>query len=267
MNKRYTLIMLLVAVALGIFAWMQRDVEPRDFTDGGPTPTPAPLYEMAAEDLQELQVESPDGDYTAVRVAGGWEIDETALSDFAGTTIENLANPSVLRYLPEDRDPGEYGFDSPTMTVTLSTAAGDSQVITVGDENPVDPQYYIRLGEDPRIAIVSSADWSSLLDWVSDPPYAPTATPEASATPEGDAEDAGEDGDAEAEDGDAASDEAGSEDEEGDDAADSEDEAGEDDPSGEEDAEEDDGADEDATPEATEPPDDAPGTDEPEDEG
>lgn len=194
MNTRYTLITLLVAVALGSFAWLQREVEPTDFTDGGPTPTPAPLFELAAEDIQEVEVKSPAGDYTVTRVAGGWEIDQQALADYVGSTIEGLAKPSVLRYLPEDRKPEEFGFDSPTMTVTLKTAAGESKTIVVGDKNPVEPQYYIRLGDDPRIAIVSSGDWESLQSWTSAPPYAPTQTPEPSSdgteTEDGDLEDA-----------------------------------------------------------------------------
>ncbi|MCB0216665.1 MAG: DUF4340 domain-containing protein, partial [Chloroflexi bacterium] len=104
-----------------------------------------------------------------------------------------LAKPSVLRYLSEDLKPEQFGFDSPTMTVTLKTAAGESKTIVVGDKNPVEPQYYIRLGDDPRIAIVSSGDWESLQSWISAPPYAPTPTPEPSSdgteTEDGDLED------------------------------------------------------------------------------
>lgn len=272
MNARYTLIMALVAVALGIFAYTQRDAEPTDFTDGGPTPTPAPLYELEADDIQELKVvvssedEEGGGETTITRVAGGWEIDQQALADYVGGTIERLASPAVLRQLPEDRDPETYGFGSPTMTVTLSTAGGDSQVLVVGDEVPTDPQYYVRLGGEGRIVIISSSDLNSFKGWVTDPPYAPTPTPEVVE------EEAAEDGDLESEDaeneaaeGDAddeaapedaseESDDAGSEsDAEGDDLGDSADRGAED-----EGGEEDDASDE---------PEDATPTPETEDEG
>lgn len=214
MNTRYTLIMLLIAIALATFAYLQRDLEPVDYTDGGPTPTPAALFELAAEDIQEIAVEHPDGDYTITRVAGGWEIGEQRLAEHVNSTIEILAKPAVLRSLEADRDPADYGFDSPTMTVTLKTAGGESRSLIVGDKNPVEAQYYVRLSETDPIAIVGSSYLESLANWAAAPPYAPTPTPEGGEDEasldellDGDAEGEGEAGESE----DGAGDDAGSE--------------------------------------------------------
>jgi hypothetical protein len=205
MNTRYTLIMLLLAIALGTFAYLQRDLEPVDYTDGGPTPTAAALFELAAEDIQEIKVEHPDGDYTITRAADGWEIGEQRLAEYANSTIEILAKPEVLRTLEADRNPADYGFDSPTMTVTLTTASGESRTLIVGDKNPIEAQYYVRLSETDPISIVGSSYLESLATWAAAPPYAPTPTPEggedAPSLDELDAGGEGEDGAGESEDG------------------------------------------------------------------
>lgn len=177
MNLRYTIILILVAAALGIFAWTQRATEPVDVSKGAPTATPVALLELKPEDVQEVEVSGADGQYTLTRVAGGWEIDGEKTSDQVDGVVANLAKPAVLRELPADRKPEDYGFDSLTLTVTLKTAGGASQVIEVGDNTPVDPNVYIRLKDNPRIVIVSQTDITSLKDWFTTKPLAPTPTP------------------------------------------------------------------------------------------
>jgi hypothetical protein len=233
MNRRYTLIIILIFVALAIMAYLQRDAEPIDFTDGGPTPTAAPILEVESADVQEVEVADGSQSYTLVRVAGGWEIDEESLSEFVDGTIGRMANPTVLRSLPEDVDPSDFGFDSPTMTLTLKTAGGDSHSLVVGDKHPVDPQYYMRLAGDERIVIVSSSDLDSLMTWFSSPPFVPTPTPEVSEEEEADAADA-DTADTDESDADLTSDDADEEDADAEDGAD-EDGGKEDAPDAEED--------------------------------
>jgi hypothetical protein len=217
MNRRYTLIVLLIFVALAILAYLQRDAEPIDFTDGGPTPTAAPILEVEGADVQEVEVTDGFQSYTLVRVAGGWEIDEEPLNDLVDATIGRIANPTVLRTLPEDVEADAFGFDSPTLTVTLATAGGESHTMVLGAKHPVDPQYYLRLDGDARIVIVSSSDFDSLVNWFETPPFAPTPTPEVDeeATAEAEAAlDEAEEGDEEGS-GDADEDEAMTDEDEG----------------------------------------------------
>jgi hypothetical protein len=177
MNLRYTIILILVAAALGIFAWTQRATEPVDVSKGAPTATPVALLDLKPEDVQEVEVSGADGTYTLTRVAGGWEVDGEKTSDQVDGVVANLAKPAVLRELPADRKPEDYGFDSLSLTVTLKTAGGESQVIEVGDDTQVDPNVYIRLKDGTRIVIVSNTDVTSLKDWFINRPLAPTATP------------------------------------------------------------------------------------------
>jgi len=184
MNIRYTLILVLVAVALGIFAWTQRDVTPVDLAKGTATPTPVALLDLKPDDVQEVEVSGKDGKYTLTRVAGGWEVDGQKASDLVNSVVANLAKPGVLRELSADRKPQDYGFATPSLTVTLKTAGGTSHVIEVGDDTPVETgNVYVRLKDGPKIVVVSKSDITSLNDWFTNKPLAPTATPSPEGTP------------------------------------------------------------------------------------
>ena len=182
MNLRYTLILVLLAAALGIFAYTQRDTEPVDIGTGTATPTPSPLFELKPEDVQEVAVVSATGSYTLTRVAGGWEVDGQPANDTVDGVVKSLAQPTIARELPADRDPDDYGFATPSLTVTLKTAGGESKVLQVGDDTPVDFNVYLREKDGTRIVIVGRSDITSLKDWVSTPPLAPTPTPTGSGT-------------------------------------------------------------------------------------
>jgi len=177
MSIRYTLILVLVAIALVTFAFLQRDATPVDFAQGTATTTPVALVEIKPEDVQEVLVSSAEGKYTLTRVAGGWEIDGKKANEAVDAVVSGIATPRILRELPADRDPNVYGFDTPTLTVTLKTTGGASHVIEIGDDTPVDPDVYIRLQDGERIVTVSRTDITALKDWRTTQPLAPTDTP------------------------------------------------------------------------------------------
>jgi len=190
-NPRYTLVLFLIFVAFVAFAITQRDAEPTQLGEGAPTATPAALLELIGADVEEVDVDGDAASYVLTRVSGGWEVDGSAASDQVDGVVTRLADLAVTRELPADRDPETYGFATPSLTVTLGMAAGDKFVILVGDELPGGYDRYVKLaagegaGADvtvDRIVIVSGGDFNSLLDWLTEPPLAPTATPEPTAT-------------------------------------------------------------------------------------
>jgi hypothetical protein len=188
-------------------------VEPRDVGEGTATPTPSPLLELEATDVQEVAVVGASGSYTLTRVAGGWEVDGEETNDQVDGVVSRLASPSVLAEVPAGVDPEDYGFATPTLTVTLTTAAGEEHVLQVGDEVQISPDFYVRLEGEDRIVLLSSSDLNQLSNWVDEPPLAPTPTPEATETPEGGEAPEGEEAEADA-DADAEGEEAVEEEEE-----------------------------------------------------
>lgn len=184
MNSRYTLIIALLAIAAGIFAYTQRDAKPVNYTEGAPTATPAPFLDLDKDKLQEVEVATTDGKVLLKRAAGGWEVDGKGMaSDTVGGTLERLAKPEILRDLGTEAKPEDYGLATASMTVTLTLSGGESTVVQVGDKHPIDPQYYVRKVGEQRIVILSSSDWDSLKDWIANAPLAPTATPATEGTP------------------------------------------------------------------------------------
>ena len=69
--------------------------------------------------------------------------------------------------------------------MAIKTKAGDTYAITVGDDTPVDSGVYLRLNGEAPIRVTAKADISTLRDWLTDPPLAPTATPTPPARGEG----------------------------------------------------------------------------------
>ncbi len=185
MNRRYTLVVFLIFVALAAVAYTQRETEPLDVGEGTATPTPAPLFELEPADVQAVAVVGATGSYTLTRVAGGWEVDGEAASDLVDGVVERMANPNVLAEVPGGVDPDNYGFATASLTVTLKTAGGDTRTLQVGEDAPVSADKYVRLEGDERIVLLSSGDIGQLERWIDSPPLAPTPTPEVTETPEG----------------------------------------------------------------------------------
>ncbi len=187
MDRRFTAALVLVFVALVAFAWWfaQDAGEPVDVGAGTATPTPEPLLELEASNVQDVGVVGASGSYTLTRVAGGWEVDGEEASEAVDSVVDELASPSVVGEIPSDRNPEDYGFATPALTVTLLTAAGDETVFEVGDQVLMGSEYYVRLAGEDRIVWISGYNIDQLKDWLDEPPLAPTATPEVTETPEG----------------------------------------------------------------------------------
>lgn len=183
MNLRFTAVVALIALALAAFALTLRDTESRQVGPGAPTPTPQPILELDAAGIEEVAVVGATGAYTLSRVAGGWKVDDQAAGTEVDSVVTTLAKPTVLRELPGDRKPEDYGFASPTLTVTLRMAGGESHVLYVGDKAVAEEQRYLRVGDEGEIVLVSNYDFERLIEWLSEPPLAPTGTPTTDLTP------------------------------------------------------------------------------------
>ena len=177
MNLRNTLILFLAFVALAVFAWTLREREGKQFGNSGPEPTPAPMWDFEAADVTEVVVSRGSDEYTLSREGDAWLVDGEATNDEVSGLVDRIAEPTILRVLPEDRDPDVYGFDTPALTITLSTADGDT-ILHRGDKVPTSSDYYIRSADGGAIRIFSGFDIDSMEEWLDEPPLVPTATPE-----------------------------------------------------------------------------------------
>jgi hypothetical protein len=189
MDRKFTVIVVVAAVALVALAFWQRDAEPVDLAKGTATATPGPVLSMDPAQVQEVQVTGPlSKTYTLSRVAGGWQVDGLAASETVSSTVGSLVQTSALQTLGADRRPEDYGFASPSLTVTVKTADGQTTTFHVGDEVVGESSSsYIRLtGEGQPIHIVSNFNLKTLEEWLDTKPLAPTATPDLPTAPAAD---------------------------------------------------------------------------------
>lgn len=179
MNRNYTLIVVIGALALIALAFWQRDTEPVDLAKGTATPTPGPIMSLAHADVQELTVTGPAGKQTTLTRAGeGWQVDGALAADTVDGTISNVVKLAALDTLPAELKPADYGFESPTLTVTLKTSAGATTVFRVGDDvvGEASSSYVLLDGAGQPILIVNNVDLKTLLGWLDAKPLAPTPT-------------------------------------------------------------------------------------------
>mgnify|MGYP002582777110 FL=1 len=155
--KQRTLAFLLVLVlaagaALALLTHANRKAEQAasEAKDGS-----IPLLDVTGDTLEQGAVQY-EGETLTLLPGDGWTLAEDPdyhLDDSACDTIRTaLADMRAKRQL--EAQPGEdYGFDAPRLVVNV-TAAGETTTLTVGAENPVTGDVYVRRnGEDTVYAV------------------------------------------------------------------------------------------------------------------
>ena len=155
--KQRTLAFLLVLVlaagaALALLTHANRKAEQaaNEAKDGS-----IPLLDVTGDTLEQVAVQY-EGETLTLLPGDGWTLAEDPdyhLDDSACDTIRTaLADMRAKRQL--EAQPGEdYGFDVPRLVVNV-TAAGERTTLTVGAENPVTGDVYVRRnGEDAVYAV------------------------------------------------------------------------------------------------------------------
>ena len=160
-TKQRTLIVLLVLVFLagGAFAALTAKNEQAAQAESAAAEGTIPLSSFAAGDLTELAV-TYNGETNTLTVAdGSWTLAEDPAyhldATACNTMVTALSALNAKRQLTEE--PGEnYGFDAPQLVVNVS-AAGESTTLTVGAENPVTGDVYVRREGGDAVYTVDAA--------------------------------------------------------------------------------------------------------------
>lgn len=181
MNRRITLILFLIFAALVFLAWSLRGETGRQVGPGAPTATPGPMWAVDGKAVTKVEVAGGSNHYILSLVDGKWQVDNQPANDQVAGIVERASSPTVLRALPSDRDPKTYGFASPTLTVTFSVSE-TAYTLLVGDTLPTSKtDRYVMIKGGTTIFSVGGADLTTLTDWLTAPPLAPTATPPPTA--------------------------------------------------------------------------------------
>ena len=128
-------------------------------------------------------------------VEGEWRVIES--TEAAGRSVpagqSPAADPRTI-YLPllelsalearllvynQVTDKAAYGLDAPALTIAVETRSGQKARLYAGRETPDGTAFYLQREGDPRLYIVDHYKVDALLEWLTQPPYAPTPTPAA----------------------------------------------------------------------------------------
>lgn len=185
MSFRNTGILLIVLIVLGgVVFWVNwQGGAPAD-TDA--TPTPAPLTSLSTSDVTSIRIEQEDQSITIERHDDGWVIAggslEPAGEDKVTRALDRLTSLKPTKTLDDVQNIADFGLDEPAWTITLTPKGGDAIVYRVGDENPRGTTRYLQVAGDPAIHLVPKLNVENVQQWLEEPPYPPTPTPEPTET-------------------------------------------------------------------------------------
>lgn len=138
--------MILLCIAVTVVVLLPADSEPN------PVETDAPLTEVLfdlndANCIEQIAFTHAEGDSISLsKTTSGWQISERSGLPINPAVISPILNRLsqmlALRLITSEcTDPSEYGFDSPSLTLTL-TVDGVTKTYLFGDENSYYEGYY-----------------------------------------------------------------------------------------------------------------------------
>ncbi len=183
MIRRSTWIMLgIFGLVLVVALFIQRTQQQAD-DEATPTPGLTYLFDVQESTIIALRITGADEVSVAVQrnEEGNWVLleaeNEQADQDRIGSAISQAETLRVLTTLEEEPDLDVIGLDHPQYRVSITLADGGIQVAVIGRETPTGSGYYARLEGNP-LQVVNKSSVDSLLEILTDPPIAPTPTPE-----------------------------------------------------------------------------------------
>jgi hypothetical protein len=190
MNARTTVILVLIAIALGGFVLLANPQGPSETANTTPAPTSAPpLLALDPEAVSSITItgESATAPTTAVKDDTGlWHLVSPTRAPADGARVSRFlslfASLTPTRVLERAGAPSEYALDPPSIRIELELQDGTRYEVRVGVQTISGSTYYAQIAGDERVYLVSYSVGYDAAEWLTDPPVAPTPTPAPIAT-------------------------------------------------------------------------------------
>ncbi len=184
MKLRNTIILLVVLVALGAYAWYITQNPSAIATNASatPSPTPAVVFDFNTDNVVKFQVSDLKKNQTVsvTKQGDNWHMDQpkdSATDPLRVTTaIGDLAHLTASRVLTNTTDLGQFGLTSPALEARITLSDTTQYVLKVGDQTPDQSDYYAQKGDDKQVYLLPTFIQQSMTDFLSNPPYPPTPT-------------------------------------------------------------------------------------------
>ncbi|MBV9500358.1 MAG: DUF4340 domain-containing protein [Acidobacteriaceae bacterium] len=166
MKPRNLLIAAIVLVILCGAVWWSRK-HPQASPTGSSATTSPKLVDVPEAQVQSLDLTKKGGTSLDLqRQNGKWAItspealpaDQDAVTSML-SSLSPVTADSVVEANPKDI--GQYGLNSPSLTVAIHEKSGKTDTLLFGDDVPAGSLVYARLNADPKVYVVSSSVKSS----------------------------------------------------------------------------------------------------------
>jgi hypothetical protein len=191
MVRRSTWIMLGIFVLLVGFAVVFQRYQTKQ-AENAPTATPTvpPVYLLSLGDAQvnDIKIADSTGSYIDLYLdptSSKWAIEGVPTDQADSSKIEGIGTQllslQVQEALTETISLSAIGLDTPSYTITVTTASNSQSVTYVGMQTAIGSGYYVRENDGP-VMIVSKSELDQIINVLKEPPLLPTATPEVTPT-------------------------------------------------------------------------------------
>lgn len=177
-----TVILLVVAIA-GAYL-INKNAETTAEAEIIPTVEPQFLFD-ATSIVKSIEVTRIAGEPVRLeRKDNGWVLIKPFETEADAGLAEAAASQiSALQVNQEiTGNPSDYGFDEPSVVITIEFENGNKNTLEVGDANPIGTGYFVRL-DNQKIVLVSLSGIDSLATLADFPPYLNTPTPTITPLP------------------------------------------------------------------------------------
>ena len=157
---RTLLLLLIVALPVGYFAWKEYD-DPSPATDEKKLEK---VFTVEADKIDEITIKAESGERTTLKKTGtDWKVVEPAdggaagvdQSEISGIT-SNLATLEQQRVIDENaKELKEFGLAQPRVEVTFK-AGGQPQTLQIGAKTPTGGDLYAKVGGQNRVFLIPS---------------------------------------------------------------------------------------------------------------
>lgn len=181
MNGRVTLLLLVLATAIGAYLYYTPASDPKSEQADDTTTVQALTFESRQISAVVVTKTETGATLTVTRTASGWDIttDSTVAGDeiVIGPAVAALAALTADTVISPVTDYGIYGLVTPELIIELRGDNGVLATLVVGGRNPTDSARYVQIDDQDKVYVVADYILDTVEEWFTAVPLAPTALP------------------------------------------------------------------------------------------
>lgn len=176
MKKYKGLIIGVVILALLIGAYLivsNMNVGEDDTASQAKANGPFDIIDETNDTITVITYSNSYGDVNFLNVSGIWSCpanpDMPVSQSFVNEMASKLTKVTATREIDTDINEADYGFDEPTLVLTIGTKGTDSHTLTVGKKNTSSGNYYLKFKDkiymiDDSIVVATNYELNAALD-------------------------------------------------------------------------------------------------------